>query len=104
MSNSLRDLFFPTPEQEIERLEKLLFLIKDQSSKQHCFTCKHYIPADPSLSGFVTDYGVCNLNLFMFSEKVCGLNDISCLFYEYDIEQELEIRNKIEKLKKAGDK
>ena len=71
-NNKFRDLFCPTPSQEIMRFQQLLDLMYLYQGE--CVTCKYHIPCDPSLPGFVIDYGSCKKECSIFPSKVCSGN------------------------------
>lgn len=82
--NKLRSIFFPTIKEQITQYERLIQIHNEQIG--YCSTCKHYIPTDPYLPGFITDYGKCELDKDIFTEKVCKLRDHDCDLYEESTE------------------
>ena len=67
MGNKLKEIFSSKPPEWIKKLE-------EQACRERwCSTCKHYIPEDEDLPGFVTVYPECKLG---------GLAMETCLFYE----------------------
>ena len=90
MSSKLRRIFNPTAEEQIQDYKFLLELHREQLGQ--CSTCANLIPGD--MSGVVTDYGMCRKNSPLFSAKVCGRTDKTCLLYletsVKSLEQEIE--------------
>lgn len=55
--NKLRDIFSNDPNAaDVKRLEELH---KQACEEKWCCTCESYIPIDPYLPGFVTDFPEC---------------------------------------------
>lgn len=99
MRNRLREIFDPTPEEQIEMYEKLLQLHKEQIGQ--CSTCVHYIPT--SLPGFVTDYGKCRANSVLFTKKVTDQKEIGCFFYMEETKYINNLKKLIDELKGEKD-
>lgn len=95
MSNKLRSIFSPSPQEKIKQYEAVLerCCVDDGS----CSSCIHHVPPTADLPGFVTDYGTCKLNIDVFAGKVCGLKDIKCESYSYNSWRESELRRMIRK-------
>lgn len=72
MANKFRRTFAPTPEEELESLEKLKCVSERAYRERWCSTCVDYIPVPDDLPGFVTAYPDC---------KRGGLATKTCLFY-----------------------
>lgn len=94
--NRLRDLFCPSEKQRIMQYKNLIDLM--HRYKGDCCTCKWIIGPDPSLPGFVTDFGSCQKGCSHFAGKVCGLEKIECKDYEYDEDRENDWKNKIQEM------
>ena len=95
MSNKLRSIFCPSPQEKIKQYEAVLerCCVDDGS----CSSCIHHVPPTADLPGFVTDYGKCKLNIDVFAGKVCGLEDVKCESYSYNSWRESELRRMIRK-------
>ena len=72
MSNKLRRIFAPTPEEELEDLEKLKGVSERAYREKWCSTCVDYIPVPDNLPGVVSAYPDC---------KRGGIATKTCLFY-----------------------
>lgn len=75
MSNKLRRIFAPTPEEELEDLEKYKRFSERAYQEKSCSTCVEYIPVPDDLPGVVSAYPDC---------KRGGLAIKTCLFYNVD--------------------
>lgn len=89
MNNSIREIFNPTPDEEIKLYKRLIDLHNEQIGQ--CSTCIHYIPT--KMPGFVTDYGNCRAKSVIFSKKVTTHKEIGCFYY-------MEETNYVNNLKK----
>lgn len=89
MNNSIREIFNPTPDEQIELYEKLIGLHNEQIGQ--CSTCIYYVPT--KMPGFVTDYGYCRAKSVIFSKKVTTHKEIGCFYY-------MEETNYVNNLKK----
>lgn len=90
MGNKVKDIFYPTKEEQINFFEFVMMIRQDQIGC--CSTCAHYSSSD--MPGFVTDYGTCQVNSSIFTKKVCSQEKIECSFYS----EETEIINKLNNL------
>lgn len=72
MSNKLRHIFAPTPEEELQDLEKYKSICEQSYREKWCSTCSNYIPVPDDLPGVVTAFPDC---------KRGGLATKTCLFY-----------------------
>lgn len=53
--------FHPTPEQVQEQERFFKQIVKTAYKEKQCITCKHYIPIDPDLPGFVIAFPTCKV-------------------------------------------
>ena len=67
--------FKPTPEEEMEDLEKYRGILERSYQEKWCSTCSNYIPVPVDLPGVVTAYPEC---------KIGNLATKTCLFYNVD--------------------
>ena len=72
MPNKLRRIFAPTPEEELEDLEKLKGVSERAYWEKWCSTCVDYIHVPDNLPGVVSAYPDC---------KRGGIATKTCLFY-----------------------
>ena len=94
MRNKIQKLFDPTPEEELEQLEKFLHVYEEAILEKWCSTCAYYVPPDLRLPGFVTDYGNCKID-----RTVVPL--AGCRYYERgDLESYTVLTDRIEELKR----
>lgn len=70
---NFQEIFHPTPEQKRKQEENLKKLKQQAFYEKWCCTCKHFIPVDDRLPGFITAYPECKLN---------GLAIETCDYYE----------------------
>lgn len=97
MGNSVRRIFSPTKEEEIEDLE--LYIRIHDNLIGSCSTCAHH--TESTVPGFVTDYGECNKKYEKYLDKVVsGPNDIVCPLYEESTEHINNLKRQLESLKK----
>lgn len=82
--NKLRKIFCPSTEDNIAWYERIIELHNEQFGE--CSTCIHHISPDPTLPGFVTDYGSCKLDIDIFEKKVCSVNKVECDWYKNNTE------------------
>lgn len=97
-NNELRDMFCPTTEKVNKYWRRLLDIMTEQKEKKSCSVCIYCKPPDPTLPGYVTDYGYCIMNMVCFPSRVCGLTDEECKFYTYNSDQEQYFRDKIDSI------
>ena len=95
--NKLRRIFNPTKEEKIEDYERIIQIHKEHIDE--CCTCKYYNPPPADLPGYITDYGNCELDMYFFAVKVCGLRGSRCDCYEENIEFVEHFTELIEQLK-----
>lgn len=90
---SFKDAINPSIQSRINFLETILKI--REYSKEHCSTCVHYIPPDPNLPSYITDYGECDLGKdISIGEKA------NCPSYVEDTKDTNEIKQKLEKLRR----
>lgn len=75
MTNKLRRVFCPTPEEELEDMNLVKRVAEKAYREKWCSFCKQYIPIPDNLPGFVTAFPECKLG---------GLATQTCLFYDAD--------------------
>lgn len=66
MSNKIRRIFCPTPEEELEDVEKIAEI--REALKGTCSACIHHEESD--LPGYFTDYGRCRVGSPLFGDIV----------------------------------
>ena len=99
LSNAVRRAFNPTPEEELEDLNKYIEIFKRSKKGKHCSTCKNWTPPPEGLPGFVEDHGDCsegyvvdtvkNCPKYIYSED-CGMDDV------------IKRRNELKKIIRSG--
>lgn len=89
-------VFNPTVEQQLEDLNTALRIHNEAIKKKWCSTCKHWTAPPRFLPGFVENHGDCTCNHVVDATP-------NCYDYEFNKEaenkEELEIKNRIAKLK-----
>lgn len=90
---SFKDALKPSIQSRINFLEVILKI--HELSKEHCSTCIHYIPPDPNLPGYITDYGGCDLGKdISIGEKA------NCSSYIEDTKDIDDVKKGLEKLRR----
>lgn len=95
--NKLRRIFNPTKEEKIEDYERIIEIHKEHYGD--CCTCAYYNPPPADLPGYITDYGNCELDVYIFAEKVSFAWLRPCDCYEENIEFVEYFTELIEQLK-----
>lgn len=95
--NKLRRLFCPTPEEEIEDLNRIILMHNEQISC--CSTCGNY--EGSTMPGFVTDYGRCKVNSSVFITKILNERTTTCDKYVENVSVVEEIKKRIQNLRKG---